>query len=535
MASAPDAFDMTATGTDNRVGPSPRARPAPAAGRSAIVAGILLGVWLAVVVFTTTRHEFWRDEVRALSLARAASSPLDLYELVQYDGHPVLWHLLLHVGTSIVDTPLVLPITSVLVGFAGVTVFMRAAPFPLWFRGLFIFSALPLYEYSVMARNYGISMLLMFAAAAVYRQRNTHPYWLAFALALLANTNVHSAMFACLAAAVWAWDIAVDQKKGAVPRGVARYLPLAIVLAGVVMCVAFAAPRENTILTSVRSSLSLSDVAYSLRGAVLRPDETFSELVPAWLPPKAAFLVLYGAVVGLWLRPNLLLAALAAQTALGVFFRLAYPGWYRHQGLYLLFLVFLYWLYVDSVGTRTFEGVRRTLFRCGLYLAVLLLIVVDLARAPRFVWGDIAGERSSSRALGEFLNESVEHADAVIVPEPDFMLESLPYYADHPIYLPRERRFSRTVSWTTDSSLSLSLGELLSAARDVRTRSGRDVLIVLGSNANLNGPGEQRYMYGKVFSWTAAEADEFRSSTSLVAEFRASEGDEDYRVYALTR
>src|SRR5262245_45835284 len=40
-------------------------------------------------------------------------------------------------------------------------------------------------------------------------------------------------------------------------------------------------------------------------------------------------------------------------------------------------------------------------------------------------------------------------------------------------------------------------------------------------------------MYGKVFSWTAAEAEEFRNATTLLREFDASEGDENYRVFLL--
>ena len=86
---------------------------------------VVLAIWLALVVFTTSRHEFWRDEVRALTLARTATSPFDLYGLIRDDGHPVLWYLLLFLGTSIVDTPLVLPITSVLIAFAAVALFMR--------------------------------------------------------------------------------------------------------------------------------------------------------------------------------------------------------------------------------------------------------------------------------------------------------------------------------------------------------------------------------------------------------------------------
>jgi hypothetical protein len=89
------------------------------------------------------------------------------------------------------------------------------------------------------------------------------------------------------------------------------------------------------------------------------------------------------------------------------------------------------------------------------------------------------------------------------------------------------------VSWTSASKARLTLGELLQAARDVRSRTGHPVLIVLEPLNLDGGPGEQKYMYGKVFSWTAAEAEEFRNATTLLREFDASEGDEDYRVFLL--
>ena len=500
--------------------------------RPAILTGAVLCIWLTVVIVATASHEFWRDEVRALSLVRAASSPLDLYQLTEYDGHPVLWYLLLYLGTSVVDTPLVLPVTSTVVAFAAVTLLMIAAPFPFWFRCLVIFGGLPLYEYSVMARNYGISMLLMFTAAVLYRKRTTHPWSLAFALALLANTNVHSAMLACIVAGIWGWDTAVDQTAGALPKGFSRYLPLAGVLAGVYVCLAFAAPRETAILETLQSTANATGTGHQILNAVLRPDDTFPELLPGWLPSKAAVLLLYGAIFGLWWRPNLLLAALVAQTAFGVFFRVAYSGWYRHQGLYLVFLVFLYWLFNESTSPRTLRGAGRLLFRGGL-AAVVVLIVSDVARAPRFIRADLAGERSASRAFGEFLNGSGTYRDAVLVPEPGFILEALPYYAGNAVYLPRESRFGKTVSWA-NSRRTLSLSELLSAARELRRRSDAAVLIVLSSlDTDLARGGKKKYLYGETFSWSDAEAREFQDSTTIVGEFRAFDGDESYRVFAL--
>ena len=137
----------------------------------------ILALWLAIVIFTETRHEFWRDEIRALTLARQAGSPFELFKLIRYEGHPILWYLFLFIGKSVLNDTLILPIISILIGFSAVTIFVFYAPFPFWFRFLFIFNAFPLYEYSVMARNYGISMLLLFISALLYKKnKTTHIY-----------------------------------------------------------------------------------------------------------------------------------------------------------------------------------------------------------------------------------------------------------------------------------------------------------------------------------------------------------------------
>lgn len=261
--------------------------------RSAIFGGVILAIWLTVVVFTTTKHEFWRDEVRALSVARAAASPLDLYDLTTNEGHPVLWYLLLYIGKSIVDTPLVLPVTSILIAFAAVAVFLLFSPFPFWFRCLFIFS-LPLYEYSVMARNYGISMLLLFLAALQFRHRKRHPFLMAFLLILLANTNVHSAILTCLIAVLWECDTPVLPQADSVHVRVrSLYAPLLLVAIGVLVCVVFTMPRENSRVFSVRHSLSMQALGDSVVRAAVEPGRTFRRIAPGRLPVALASGLLY--------------------------------------------------------------------------------------------------------------------------------------------------------------------------------------------------------------------------------------------------
>jgi hypothetical protein len=196
--------------------------------------------------------------------------------------------------------------------------------------------------------------------------------------------------------------------------------------------------------------------------------------------------------------------------------------------------LFLYWLLIDSLNNRGMIRVKHVLFNMGLYVAMLTLILGNVAKTKNTVWADIRLERSSSRAFGEFLNSSGIYQDAVIVPEPDFLLESLPYYAKNKIYLPREHRFGTTVSWTTEANDRLSLGELLSTARSVRTRYGQSVLIVLGhQDVDKYKTGEKKYSYNKVFSWNTNESADFNRSTILVREFRSAYGDENYSVYTI--
>jgi hypothetical protein len=66
----------------------------------------------------------------------------------------------------------------------------------------------------------------------------------------------------------------------------------------------------------------------------------------------------------------------------------------------------------------------------GHYVAILTLIFWNVHTTTVIVWRDLNLEMSSSKAFGEFLNTSESYRDAIIVPEPDYLLESLPYYAD---------------------------------------------------------------------------------------------------------
>jgi hypothetical protein len=499
---------------------------------STILTLTILFLWLGLTIFTASRHEFWRDEVRALSIVQAANSPVDLYTLTRDEGHPVLWYLLLYIGKSVANTALVLPFLSILIAFAAVVLFTSYSPFPLWFKGLFIFSALPFYEYSVMARNYGISMLLLFLGAMLYQKKSKHPLWFALVLALLANTNVHSTILVFIIAMAWVWELIVEQRFSSARVPWKSFcFPFAVVIAGILLSIVWTWPSRETIVTPVHS-LTFSNAGWSILEAALRPEQTFSAIMPGAVPMLITFVLLWLAILGLWHRSSFFLAALGLQFGLGLFFRLIYPAGHRHQGLFFIFLLFLYWISIESFKERNSNKLR--MFNLGLYVAMVGLLFGSVAKAGNLVQKDITREWSSSKSFGESLNGSAKYRDAILLPEPDYLIESLPYYSENLMYLPREHRSGKITSFTKKSDAHLSLSELLTVAREIKTRETQRVLIVLGHpEVKANTRGEKKYSFNKIFTWNDLEAQEFFQSTELVWEFKSAYSDENYRIYSV--
>lgn len=505
------------------------------AGRKRTLASMaLLFLWLAIVVFLSSRHELWRDEVRALLIALEPDSLWQLPAALRNEGHPVLWYLVLRLGYLVVHTPLVLKIASVSIAFGAVFLFFRYAPFPAWQKILFMAGVLPLYEYSVVTRNYGISMLLFFLFAALYPKRSERPFILALVLAALANTNAHSCILAVLLSAFWFWDEVVAGRHLLSRR---RIFPLAgafvVVGAGVLCAVAVSLPSPETSVTGVHS-LTAAQALEALWANIRHPGENYLNLFYEMGPfLRDSFLWLL--VAGLLIRPHAAALLLAGIVLLGTFFSVVYMGSVRHEGIVLIFAISLYWIVKEQMKTRTDHERKSLDFVHGISANLVLsaVLVYQVILPFELIKSDISKEMSSSSAFGRLLETTPFFREAVIVGEPDYLLESLPYYASNRVYIPREGKWGNHVMFTRANRETLSLGELLNVARRIRYHERKPVLIALGHFDLDMAGGEIAYSYNKMFSWSSAELADFKNGTVKVTEFKSAETDENYEIYLL--
>ena len=503
---------------------------------------ILLG-WCAIVLLVALRHEMWRDEVRALSFAMDAKSLADLAALLKNEGHPMLWHTLLYAGYGLTGAKWILPLGSALLCAGAVVIFVFKSPFPNWIKALFVFGGLPSYEYSVMARNYGISMLLMFLFAWAYPKRHERPLWLGALLALLANTNIHSLLLAGCLLAFWLWDELVHEPSAPLRR---RAAPLSAAVVLVAVAAAFSLwtmwPTAEITASDV-SAYTVANVAKALGRTAVNPAGAFHEIAPgdAGALTLVASMVLAASTLGLVIEPIALVTGWAGLFALSVLFQVVYKGDYRHQGLFVVFLLTLYWIVLARAGKGDGQRLRGKMARVGLSIGLPIILSILVVTGAKKIYVDVRRPMSASQDFGAFLRNHTEYAHAVLVAEPDFYVESVRYYVDNPIFILREQRFGDTIRFVRSAQLDLTLAELLRGAWDVHLRTQRPVLIVLGHLDELD-PGAvqtkerqtKSYLFKRTFSWSADEVADLRACTKLLQPFddHVAE-DERYRVYEL--
>ena len=537
--------------------PKPQTKNTPSPFQTAPSArcqGVKLGLfvlWLSLVLFMACHHAFWRDEVRALSIALQGENIVAMLKSLRGEGHPALWYLLLRVAYFVVGSPVVLPLVSISIATAAALLLVLRSPFRWWMNALLLMSSFLLFEYSVMARNYGISVLLLFLLANYYPRYRDRSIVLGILLFLLANTNAHSVLLAGAFLLYWLLDILLEDGFRWT-RSLRTFLVnAAIGAAGVAICFATIYPPYND---AAVAALPDGITSKLLMKAVLVPGAYFVDIVPdlsfglSTLLTETQIkivisLMLFGSVLAVIRSPAAFIATLAALIALSLFFAVIYWGRYRHQALWLVFLLSMYW--ITRAKTRQIELAIPARLKSlvgpasaiGASLMVLLLAQAAYSGVKLFIDTAAGGPPFSRvRDFSAFIGSRSDLRNAIIIAEPDFLLEALPYYIQNPTYLMREGRFGNVVKFTRKARLSIDLDDILATARALRAESGKPVLILL--NERLD-PSQPARIFHESYAWTLLTTPEqvhnFLTSTQFLERFAPAVSDESFDVYQLDR
>lgn len=491
-----------------------------------ILLACALAAYAAVTAWLAAHHEPWRDEWERLTLAARSTSLLDVLAQSRHNLHPFLWHLVLYGLWQVFHHPLVMQAAALGAALGAAWIWLRYSPLGWPVRLLFLAGYFPLYEYSVVAANYGISMTLLFVFCAWYPSRFERPLRIGLVLALLANTNLHSAAIsACLAGLLgWEW------LRRPVPGGRHRASwALCLAAAGLAWSVLSTYPTPDYLSPRWQWDPSLSMARQAVR-AVFVPGRFFPTGLGVTGDETLRCLIVWSWTAYLvWRRKVLGAVYWAAMTSLAMIFALVYPGAPRHQGFVLLAFVALAWIAGLPAG-------RKQRLAATLFLAASLAL--QIPPALRAAGEEIARPYSNLVHLARLIRDDPRCRDAILLGEPDYAVVQIGWYADIPVYLSREGRYGRVVSLKQDNRSQASLEDLLDDALRLRRETGRPVVIALGAEINLRAGRKTSlffHSYDKSFILEPRAVERFLGETVRIARLDGAVTDENYEVYLLEK
>jgi hypothetical protein len=408
------------------------------------------GNWLALIVFATLVvagtlcHEPWRDEADAWLLARD-HSPAGLFYWTRYVGSPGLWYL---VQMPFAQAGLPYQTQGLLnsaIAIATAALVLWRLPLPDLTKRLVIFSYLPAYEYGVIARSYGLSLLLLAALAALVARRGERPLLFAALVALLAQTNPHSLVLAACLTGLLLWEGRTGLRRRDIRWG------LVLASAGCVLALVQLVPRPGVPLAPDTPEFSRAcRTAVTVWQNAIVPA---GDLGAPW-PVLGLTLHLATALALIWsLRrsPALALCSAAMLTGITMFLAVVYYGGVRHAGFLFMTMLLCAVAAPRAPSART----ARVLFSFAL--------ASSLPLTARAYLDDYRHEFSGAKNMAAYLLSEGLTTETVAAYPFTKTTSVLPYLPQRRFWYPEIEEFGSHMRWDlpTTGALGQPIGEIL--------------------------------------------------------------------------
>jgi hypothetical protein len=480
---------------------------------------VIFTIWCLTAIYGVLHHEFWRDEMRALSIAIQAPTFFHLPEYLINEGHPLLWYVLLKTCYLVFNSTHVLAVLSLFFAAGIASLLLIRSPFPIVFSIMIIFGTWCLYDYGINCRNYGIGAFLFLLFADIYSRRQDRVILSSVILALAAQTNVYAAMMAVMIG-IW---MAADQWE-INGKAIRRLTGFGIILISFFLTLWVTIPNNNTRILepeyqSAANIYKVWDVGYG-----------FVDLLFVWFKYEHELItaILWLSILVFLSRPKamlLLFLTMLTMSSFSLYFR---NNFIQHQGIWIYVFLTMMWVHYKAILAYVKEKHwAKYLSVIGL-LAFSMIIMSNMARGLSDYMEDLHLPKSDSKAAGEWLRENVQMND-IIISEPDYIMESVMYYHYQPFFLPRERVFNSFVHFTKSNDQVLELRSLLNKV-DSFNLMGKTTYLILGKRFYTDTI--YRFSYQKQFIIDSISLNYLNTKFQLLDSFTNNWfNDEQYFIF----
>ncbi|MEA5534362.1 hypothetical protein [Crocosphaera sp. XPORK-15E] len=468
----------------------------------------VLGLFAIIILIGTLNHAMWRDELNGWLIARDSVSFVDFFHNIKYEGHPLLWYLCLLILNQLTPNPVAMQLFHWLISTGAFGLFILFSPFKRIQKVLFIFGYLPLYEYSLISRNYSIGILFVFLFCIFFPSRHKSYLPLAFILALMANTNAYCLLISLALALTLMIEYAFKNKLNYETKANIYNLVYALLLLGIGIIISvfmLLPPGDSTLQGGAdqwlfqfdfnRLTQTITRIWRSYILVIIPSDSKPTDLVLF----SFLSLGLFGfAITILIKKPIALCFYLMGSLQILLFTYLKFLGSQRHYGHLYIILITALWIayyYPESdvivkylsklpaqfsrLWLKWFKFVelhKQTLIMIILWLQVIAGIVA-FSR-------DLITPYSASKATAKFIQENNLTTNLMIGTE-DFAVSPISGYLNQKIYYPETQNLGSYVLFSQERKL-ISDADLMLQINQLIAKQNKPILLII--NREFNQP-----------------------------------------------
>ena len=457
---------------------------------------IFFAAYVVFTAFAVLHHEPWRDEAQAWLIVRDV--PLEhLFSQANYEGTPFLWHLLLLPLAKWGAPYFSMHLLHLLIAYGTIYLFLFKSNFPMLTRVLFTFSYYMFWEYSVIARSYSLSILILFSIAVVYQQKLKRPILYAALLFLLFNTNMHSIPLTIGLCIAFVYEIVVSKSLGA-----QRIDDGSTIIAGVIMLAGLMVAIWQLIPAPDNINSSLFQIFNWKRPFIALTNAFFPNVPPvAYITGLVAVIIAGLSGYSIYLKDKVSFFILTiAYTGLGYIFVFKHIGSLRHHGFILTILLFAVWIadYNKKGHVELIEKASQVALSACLGMSVFFAIQLHLNEYNHLF--------SGAKQVAAYLNTHEASSSAVVV-YPSIKGSAIaPYLEESRIWYPDVQFAGSYITWnrTYEKNKDISVSLVLDRGQAAFVREEGSPLFVL--DVRLPDALEQHYQLvfqteGRVFGY----------------------------------
>ena len=148
----------------------------------------IFAIYAIINLTFVLKHEPWRDEIHAWLMSKTYSIS-ELFIESRFDGHPILWHLILMPFAKLNFPIITLNIINYIIVLFSAYLLLFKSRLSLLFKLIVLFTIPFTYTYSAIARNYSLILLFLMLIAIVYPKRFEKPILYSILICLLIHTH----------------------------------------------------------------------------------------------------------------------------------------------------------------------------------------------------------------------------------------------------------------------------------------------------------------------------------------------------------